>query len=76
MLFFCLMGGGLVFLSLAFFVFLPVIILAPAKFALCFSIGCLLVLSSFAALRGWQYQAQQMITRERLPFTAGGWSVI
>lgn len=35
----CLLGGGLVFLSLSFFVFLPIIIIAPSKFALTFTLG-------------------------------------
>lgn len=71
MLFAALMGGGALFLFMAVFLFLPVIILAPSKFALSFTIGCCLVLSAFAALKGWRRQAQQMLARERLPFTAG-----
>lgn len=69
--FFSFLGGGLFFLFMAFFVFLPVIILAPSKFALAFTIGCCLVLSAFAALKGWKKQALHMLERERLPFTAG-----
>lgn len=71
MLFFALAGGGAFFLFMAFFLFLPVIILAPSKFALSFSLGCCLVLSGFAALKGWRRQAAQMLARDRLPFTAG-----
>lgn len=71
MLFVALMGGGAFFLFMAVFLFLPVIILAPSKFALSFTIGCCLVLSAFAALKGWRRQAQQMLAKERLPFTAG-----
>jgi hypothetical protein len=65
------MGGGLVFLSLSFFVFLPLIIIAPSKFAMTFTLGCMCVLASFAALRGWQQQVKDMFVRERLPYTAG-----
>jgi hypothetical protein len=71
MLFFALTGGGVFFLFMAFFVFLPVVILAPSKFALSFTIGCCLVFSGFAALKGWRRQAAQMLARDRLPFTAG-----
>ncbi|KAI8467688.1 MAG: Got1/Sft2-like family-domain-containing protein [Monoraphidium minutum] len=71
MYFFALLGGGMFFLFMAFFIFLPVIILAPSKFALAFTIGCCLVLSAFAALKGWRRQAALMLERERLPFTAG-----
>lgn len=71
MYFLSLLGGGLFFLFMAFFVFLPVVILAPSKFALSFTIGCCLVLWGFAALKGWRKQAAQMLARDRLPFTAG-----
>lgn len=71
MLFMSLLGGGIFFLFMAFFLFLPVIILSPSKFALSFTIGNCLVLSGFAALKGWKRQAQQMLARERLPFTGG-----
>ncbi|GBF97008.1 hypothetical protein Rsub_09805 [Raphidocelis subcapitata] len=70
-LFFSLAGGGALFLAMAFFMFLPIIIIAPSKFALSFTIGCCLVLSGFAALKGWRKQAAAMLARERLPFTAG-----
>lgn len=66
-----ILGSGVVFLALAFFLFLPVIILSPSKFAVTFSIGSALVLSSIGALRGWKQQMQHMISKERLPFTAG-----
>ena len=56
---------------LAFSVFLPVIVLAPSKFALSFTIGSLLVMAGFAALRGLKQQASHMLSASRLPFTAG-----
>jgi hypothetical protein len=65
------LGAGLLFLALATFVFLPVIILAPAKFALTFTLGCVLVLAALASLRGWRAQLSAATQRERLPFTAG-----
>lgn len=69
--FFAFIGAGLVFMILAFSVFLPVIVLAPSKFALSFTIGSLLVMAGFAALRGLKQQASHMLSASRLPFTAG-----
>lgn len=72
MYFFALLAGGIVFLLLAFLFFLPVIILSPSKFALSFTLGCMLILAGFAQLRGWQQQLKHMLSRERLPFSSGG----
>ncbi len=69
--FFAFMASGVFFLVLAFSVFLPLIIIAPAKFAFSFSIGGVLILSAFGALRGWQQQVQDMMSKERLPFSIG-----
>lgn len=63
------LGAGLIFLALATFVFLPMIILAPAKFALTFTLGCVSVLASLASLKGWRSQLRAAAQRERLPFT-------
>lgn len=65
------MAGGVFFMVLAFTIFLPLIIIAPAKFAFSFSVSGLLILSAFGALRGWQQQMQDMTSRERLPFSIG-----
>ena len=51
--------------------FLPVVMLAPSKFAVCFTIGSLLLMSAFLSLRGWQSQLSHMFSTERLPFSAG-----
>lgn len=64
-----LFGGGLFFLGLAFFLFLPVIIIAPSKFAICFTVGSLLTLSAFVSLRGWRQQLSHMLSSDRLLFT-------
>lgn len=69
--FLAFLGGGAVFLILAFSLFLPVIILAPSKFAICFTIGSLLIMSAFMSLRGWKGQLAHMFSTERLPFTLG-----
>ena len=113
--------AGVLFLAMSFFLFLPVIILAPAKFAMTFSIGsgalgspletaaashlcrrsmchvCLpstlrsvplthlptwppprlparhaaLVIASLGALRGWRTMFGHLLSKDRLPFTAG-----
>lgn len=67
-----LFGVGVIFQLLAFSLFLPVIILAPSKFALTFSVGSALILASLFALKGWQQMYAGMTSKERLPFTAGG----
>ena len=69
--FFAFIGAGLVFMILAFSIFLPVIVIAPSKFALSFTIGSLLVMAGFAALRGLKQQASHMLSASRLPFTTG-----
>ncbi|KAK9152321.1 hypothetical protein Syun_010630 [Stephania yunnanensis] len=51
--------------------FLPVMVLMPQKFALCFTIGCLLIIGSFVALKGPKSQLEHMSSKERLPFTLG-----
>ena len=45
--------------------------LAPSKFAVCFTIGSLLLMSAFLSLRGWKSQLSHMFSTERLPFSAG-----
>lgn len=73
--FFSFMGGGVLFLFMAFFIGLPTLLLSPSKFALFFTIGCCLIMSGFAALKGWRSQMAHMMQRERLPFSAGQWQV-
>ena len=58
------LGAGLFFMMIAFTMFLPVLVLAPQKFALCFTIGSLLVMSSFFVLKGPMAQLNHMITPE------------
>lgn len=69
--FFVFVATGGVFLALAFLLFLPVIILTPSKFALSFTMGCMLIMTGFAQLRGWKQQLQHMLGRDRLVFTSG-----
>lgn len=67
--FFALLAAGAFFLLLSFFVFLPVIVVAPAKFALTFSIGSGLTMAAPFALKGFRAHADHIMSRERLPFT-------
>ena len=69
--FFAMFAAGVVFLVLAFSIFLPVIILAPAKFALCFTLGSALCMAAFLTLKGWRTQLHHMFSAERLPFSVG-----
>ncbi|KAG6502115.1 protein transport protein SFT2-like [Zingiber officinale] len=64
------LASGLFFVFIAFTMFLPVMVLMPQKFALCFTFGCALIIGSFFALRGPKNQLSHMCSKERLPFTA------
>lgn len=70
--FFSFLAAGAVFLTLAFLLFLPVIILSPSKFALSFTLGCLCIMAGFIQLRGWKQQLQHMMSADRLPYSLGG----
>ena len=69
--FFAFLIAGLIFLVIAFSLFLPIIILAPNKFAISFTIASAFIMAALTALKGWRQQLQHMMTQERLPFTAG-----
>ena len=45
------LAAGLFFLSLSLFVMLPMLVIAPAKFATSFTVGCICIMASFFALR-------------------------
>mmetsp|Transcript_974 Transcript_974/g.1715 ORF Transcript_974/g.1715 Transcript_974/m.1715 type:complete len:361 (-) Transcript_974:312-1394(-) len=70
MYFFILLFMGIFLMLLAFIIGLPVILLAPAKFAFCFTAGSLCNMGAIGALRGPQAQLQQMASWERLPLSA------
>jgi hypothetical protein len=59
-----------VFFGLAFGVGLPLIAFRPQKFALSFTFGSLIFMSSFAVLKGPMAHFKGMLEMERLPFTA------
>ncbi|KAG9136505.1 hypothetical protein Leryth_014357 [Lithospermum erythrorhizon] len=66
-----LLASGVFFVFIAFALFLPVIVLVPQKFAICFTLGCGFIIGSLFALRGPTNQFSHMSSRERLPFTLG-----
>jgi len=49
---------------------LPMVVLFPAKFALSYTFGSILILSSFSFIRGPKTHFMSLLVRERLPFTA------
>ncbi|KAL8131811.1 protein transport protein sft2-like [Apium graveolens] len=66
-----LLATGVFFIFMAFTLFLPVIVLVPQKFALCFTLGCGFIIGAFFALKGPKNQFLHMSSKERLPFTLG-----
>ena len=65
-----LLGLGGFFLLFAFFVALPLIVIAPSKFATSFTVGSLCIMGSFGALRGPKQQLEHMLSADRLSFTS------
>ncbi|CAN0922860.1 SKP1-like protein 1A [Linum grandiflorum] len=65
------LATGVFFVFIAFSLFLPVIVIVPQKFAICFTLGCLFIIASLFALKGPQNQFAHMISKERLPFSLG-----
>ncbi|CAL5341552.1 unnamed protein product [Camellia sinensis] len=59
-----LLATGVFFVFIAFTMFLPVIVLLPQKFALCFTLGCCLIIGSFFALKGPKNQFLHMSSKE------------
>ena len=56
--------------GLAFFLGVPTLVLAPAKFGLCFSFGSVASVCAVGALRGAGAQLKHMTSEERLPASA------
>ncbi|RZC00029.1 Protein transport protein SFT2 [Glycine soja] len=63
------LASGVFFVFIAFTLFLPVMVVMPQKFALCFTLGCGFIIGSFFALKGPKSQLAHMLSKERLPFT-------
>lgn len=64
MYFSLLLAAGIFFVFIAFAMFLPVMVLMPQKFAICFTIGCVFIIGSFFALKGPKNQLAHMFSRE------------
>ncbi|KAI9115664.1 hypothetical protein K1719_013333 [Acacia pycnantha] len=65
------LATGIFFIFIAFTMFLPIMVVMPQKFAICFTLGCGLIIGSFFALKGPKNQLVHMLSKERLPFTLG-----
>ncbi|EGO02852.1 hypothetical protein SERLA73DRAFT_47666 [Serpula lacrymans var. lacrymans S7.3] len=63
----CLLGAAVCFFVA--FLTLPLLALRPAKFALAFSLGSLLVMFGFSVLIGPINHVKHLISKERLPFS-------
>ena len=63
-IFLALFGTGILLLFLSL-IFLPVIIITPAKFSLCFSLGSLLFLTSFLFWYGTKKYFEKIFSKER-----------
>lgn len=59
-----LLASGVFLVFIAFTMFLPVMVLMPQKFAICFTLGCALIVGSFFALKGPRNQLAHMSSRE------------
>lgn len=59
-----LLATGVFFIFMAFTLFLPVIVLVPQKFALCFTLGCGFIIGAFFALKGPKNQFLHMSSKE------------
>ncbi|KAI9120086.1 hypothetical protein K1719_009055 [Acacia pycnantha] len=66
-----LLATGVFFLFIAFTLFLPVMVVMPQKFSICFTLGCGFIIGSFFILKGPKNQLAHMTSKERLPFTLG-----
>ncbi|OCH88951.1 ER-to-golgi vesicle protein transport Sft2 [Obba rivulosa] len=65
-------GGCLIGAAVCFFVAfltLPLLAVRPAKFALAFSLGSILVMFGFSVLIGPINHAKHLVSKERLPFS-------
>lgn len=69
---------GLIMMSMLFlglaFTFLPLVVLRPAKFGFAFTMGSVLFMLAFAALKGPKAYCRAQCERKALPATAAYWS--
>ncbi|KAF7458503.1 SFT2 family protein [Cryptosporidium felis] len=62
------MGTSILFISLSF-MFLPIIVVSPHKFAILFTFGSFFFMAGFAVMKGFSGFLKYMVERERLPFS-------
>ncbi len=68
--FVALLAGAAIMMGLSVFVFLPMVVLFPAKFALSFTVGSLLFMGAFMILRGPRTVVRQLLAPDRVVFTS------
>jgi len=61
--------ASFVLFLMAFFVFLPMVIFVPGKFALSFTIGSLLLIACLAIMRGPRKTLTGLVSREKVIFS-------
>lgn len=67
--FFLFMAAAVLLLGMALFVFLPMALMFPGKFAMCFTVGSICFMVGFAMLRGPRSMATQLFAADRAAFT-------
>jgi hypothetical protein len=68
-LFVLFIGGSLLLFFVSIFVFLPMVVVMPSKFATTFTIASLLAMAALAFLRGPKTMLKSLLDRDRLLFT-------
>jgi hypothetical protein len=61
--------GGIVFIALSLFVFLPMLLFVPSKFATSFTLGSILFIVAFAMLRGPRTVFRQLVSPDKAIFS-------
>jgi hypothetical protein len=64
------LASGIFFVFIAFTLFLPVMVIMPQKFAISFTLGCALIITSLFALKGPANQFAHMTSKEVTQFTS------
>jgi len=66
----CLFGAGAVFTVMSF-VFFPLLVVAPHKFTLLFTLGSLCFMNSIAYINGYLKFGKHLLEPKKLPFSIG-----
>jgi hypothetical protein len=64
------LASGIFFVLIAFTLFLPVMVIVPQKFAISFTLGCALIITSLFALKGPANQFAHMTSKEVIQSTS------